>query len=334
VAPKPQFMKPLFTITLFLIIATGAYAQRQNVYFIKNNGKYVDTRDSADYIRVVREPDSASTLYNVFEFYANGTQKLIGKSSKINPPQLEGLCVTYYATGKRESIVFYKNGIKVGEDMEFYPNGRLYTQLSYPANNEDRTAQSLYGRSGSYLITANKDSLGNAQVTDGNGYYKGYNDKFVYVEEEGPVKNGRRDGPWKGDFRNIGTVFTETYNNNGELVSGTATTKEGKVITYSKSRWMPPQFRGGLDGFGKFLSNNIRYPDDARRAGIEGTVILSFVVEKDGSLTEIKVSRSVAKVIDDEAMRVLNNSPKWVPGTQFGLPVRVIYSVPVTFALR
>ncbi|SDI62073.1 TonB family protein [Mucilaginibacter sp. P25] len=321
-------MKPLFTITLFLLITTGAYAQRQNVYFIKNNGKYVGIRDSADYIRVVREPDSASTLYNVFEFYANGTQKLIGKSSKINPPQFEGQCVTYYANGKKQSVISYKNGVKAGEDMEFYPNGRLYAQFSYPEDNKDRTAD----RSGNYLIIANKDSLGNDQVSEGNGYFKGYDNKFGYVEEEGPVKGGKRDGQWKGDFQDFKTTFTEIYDNGG-LISGTATTKEGKVNTYLKSRGVPPQFKGGLERFGRFLSNNIKYPDDALRKGIEGTVVLSFVVEKDGTLTDIKVSKSVAPIIDDEAVRVLNNSPKWVPGTQFGVPVRVRYSVPVSFAI-
>lgn len=322
-------MKSFYIISLFLVNVTGAYAQRQNVYFIKNNGKYVDTRDSADYIRVVREPDSASTLYNVFEFYLNGSPKLIGKSLKIEPPQYEGQCVTYHSNGKRESVVNYKNGVKAGEDMEFYPNGRLYIQFSYPQDNKDHVADRL----GGYLITANKDSLGNDQVTDGNGYYKGYNDKFTYVEEEGLVKNGKREGQWKGNYQNIGTTFIETYNN-GELMSGVATTKEGKASNYSKSREVLPQFKGGVEGFARFLSRNIKYPEDALKAGVQGKVILEFVVEKDGSLSDINVIKSVAPILDNEAIRVLNNSPKWLPGTRFGLPARVQYSVPVGFALN
>ncbi|MEO3403018.1 TonB family protein [Mucilaginibacter sp. CAU 1740] len=322
-------MKILFTISLFLTTVTGAFAQRQNVYFIKNNGNYVATRDSADYIRVVREPDSASTLYNVLEYYPNGGQKLIGKSSKINPPQFEGQCATYYSNGKRQSVASYKNGIKAGPDMEFYPNGRLYAQFSFPEDNTDRMME----RAGGYLIIANNDSLGKALVIDGNGYYKAYNDKFAYIEEEGPVKDGKRDGQWKGNFQNIGTTFTETYNN-GQLVGGTSTNKEGKINTYNSSRWVSPQFDGGIPGFSAFLSNNIKYPADARRNGVEGTVILRFVVEKDGSLTDIRISKSVAPALDAEAERVLRNSPKWIPGTQFGQPVRVQYAVPIKFALK
>lgn len=320
-------MKPLFAIILFLVMATGAFAQRQNVYFLKNNGNYVDVRDSADYIRIVREPDSASTLYNVFEFYPNGTKKLMGKSSKINPPQYQGVCITYYANGRKESVVNYKNGSKVGSDIEFYPNGKLYNEFTYPEDNKRNSPVFA-----DYLIKTNADSLGTPQVTDGNGYYKGFDDKFKYIKEEGPVKDGKREGQWKGNFQDIHTSFTEIYSN-GLLVSGTATKEGTEPNIYTKSRWVSPQFKGGIEAFGRFLSRNIDYPEEALKKNIEGTVILTFVVEKDGSLTDIKVARSVVDIIDEEAIRVLISSPKWVPGTQFGLPVRVQYSVPVSFAL-
>ncbi|WP_184550693.1 energy transducer TonB [Mucilaginibacter sp. FT3.2] len=316
---------PLTFVLLF--ITSLCFAQRQNVYFLKYNGKYVDVRDSADYIRIVREPDSGSVYYNIFEFYTNGKKKLIGKSISIDPPKFVDQCVSYYANGFKQWIGNYKNGLKAGDETNFYPNGKVYQQLSYPENsglpNEVRD---------DYLITANLDSLGNAQVTDGNGYYKGYDDKFKYINEEGNVKNGKRDGQWKGEFKNLHTSFTETYNN-GIFINGTATTEEGKVTTYFKSREVLPQFKGGVEGFTHYLSNNIIYPDIARERNIQGRVILSFVVEKDGTLSDIKVSKSVAPILDEEAIRVIKKSPKWIPGTSLGSPVRVHYSVPVSFAL-
>src|ERR1700712_1289985 len=114
-------MKFLSTLTA-LLFTTLCFAQRQNVYFLKNNGKYVAVRDSADYVRVVREPDSASVLYKVFEFYLNGKPKLIGHSEKIDPPKYEGQCLSYYASGVKKSITNYKDGLKVGSEYEFYPN--------------------------------------------------------------------------------------------------------------------------------------------------------------------------------------------------------------------
>lgn len=320
-------MKSFLLTSLFLFIASLCLAQRQNVYFLKDNGKYVAVRDSADYVRIVREPDSGTVLYNVLEFYLNGNKRLISKSSAIDPPKYEGISVGYYPNGKKHTIINYKKGSKVGESYEFYPNGKLYIELSYPDNND------IYNDfNDNYLIKENADSLGNALVTDGNGYCKFYDDKFTYIQEEGPVKDGKRNGEWKGISEKPKITFTETYNN-GVLVTGTAIGEDGKSVTYTKSRAVPPQFKGGYQGFGRYLGNNIKYPDYAREQNIQGQVILSFVVEKNGELTEIKVNKSVDPGLDAEAVRVLKESPKWLPGTRFGKPVRVIYSVPVSFSL-
>jgi len=318
----------LFFTSLFLLVASICFAQRQNVYFLKNNGKYVDVRDSADYIRIVREPDSASTLYNVAEFYLNGTQKLVGKSISIDPPKYEGPCVTYYANGNKQSVINYKKGVKTGSDLEFYPNGKIYLETIHLGG--DYTQGSQFWDN--HLIQTNRDSLGNATVTNGNGYYKGYDDKFTYIEEEGNIKNGKRDGKWKGEYKHTHVTFTENYDN-GKLLTGNAQTEDGKTSTYSGTRGVPPEFKGGIESFGRYLSRNIRYPDLARQKGIQGRVILTFVVEKNGELSDIKVSKSVIPLIDDEAIRVLKESPKWIPGTQFGMPVRVQYSVPISFTL-
>ena len=95
-----------------------------------------------------------------------------------------------------------------------------------------------------------------------------------------------------------------------------------------------PEFPGGIQAFFKFLSENIRYPSESRRLGVQGRVIISFIVEQDGSLTNIKVVRGVAGDIDKEALRVINLSPKWKPGIQNGHTVRVEYSVPISFTLN
>ncbi|WPU93800.1 TonB family protein [Mucilaginibacter sabulilitoris] len=94
-----------------------------------------------------------------------------------------------------------------------------------------------------------------------------------------------------------------------------------------------PEFPGGLDKFGAYLSKAIRYPAVARENGTQGRVIVTFVVERDGSLTDIKVTRGIGSGCDEEAVRVLKNSPKWKPGIQNGRPVRVQYSVPISFTL-
>ncbi|MET3977784.1 protein TonB [Mucilaginibacter sp. UYP25] len=94
-----------------------------------------------------------------------------------------------------------------------------------------------------------------------------------------------------------------------------------------------PAFPGGEGAFGKYLGNNIKYPAIARENNVTGRVVLTFVVERDGSLTDIKVLRGLGSGTDEEAVRVLKKSPKWKPGIQNGRPVRVQYSIPVNFTL-
>jgi protein TonB len=94
-----------------------------------------------------------------------------------------------------------------------------------------------------------------------------------------------------------------------------------------------PEFPGGFVAFGQFLSRNIRYPAEDRKNGIQGKVIVQFVVERDGSLSDIRALRGPSKTEMDESVRVLSMSPKWVPGMQNGKPVRVKYTVPINFTL-
>ena len=94
-----------------------------------------------------------------------------------------------------------------------------------------------------------------------------------------------------------------------------------------------PTFPGGMEKFYNYLKQNLRYPADAKTNKLEGKVFLSFIVEKDGSLMDIKVDRSLGQGTDEEAVRVLNASPKWQPGTQNGNAVRVKYNIPVSFSL-
>jgi periplasmic protein TonB len=90
---------------------------------------------------------------------------------------------------------------------------------------------------------------------------------------------------------------------------------------------------GGLEAFYAYLNKNLKYPSQARRIGIEGRVYMSFVVEKDGSLTDIAVMKGIGAGCDEESIRVLQNAPKWNPGKQRGNPVRVRYSFPIIFRL-
>ncbi|MCR5139216.1 MAG: TonB family protein [Bacteroidaceae bacterium] len=115
--------------------------------------------------------------------------------------------------------------------------------------------------------------------------------------------------------------------------------KEGKVteedydqLTFNVVEKMP-EFEGGMDGMMSFLQKNIKYPAEAKEKGKKGRVLVQFVVEKDGSIVEPKVVKSVSPELDAEALRVVKAMPKWTPGEQRGEKVRVQFTLPVSFRL-
>ena len=95
-----------------------------------------------------------------------------------------------------------------------------------------------------------------------------------------------------------------------------------------------PSFPGGQGALMQYLANNIKYPVVAQENGVQGRVVVSFVVERDGSITDVQVVRSVDPSLDREAQRVVKSMPKWIPGKQNGQAVRVKYNVPVSFRLQ
>ena len=95
-----------------------------------------------------------------------------------------------------------------------------------------------------------------------------------------------------------------------------------------------PDFPGGDEARIKFLQEHLQYPKFAREAGLEGKVFVGFVVEPDGRLTNFSITRGVAPILDDEALRVVKMMPRWIPGKQRGKSVRVQFSLPITFTLN
>jgi protein TonB len=119
---------------------------------------------------------------------------------------------------------------------------------------------------------------------------------------------------------------------NNKITNNGGTTKpKDPILTYVP---IMPDFPGGKAELMKFLNSNIKYPTIALESGIQGKVILSFVVEKDGSITDVKVARSLDPSCDKEAIRVVKMMPRWIPGKQNNQTVRVQFTLPVTYAIQ
>lgn len=117
------------------------------------------------------------------------------------------------------------------------------------------------------------------------------------------------------------------------LGSGTGTGGNGNEILEAAGVEVYPEFPGGMEAWSKYIQRNLRYPGMAQDSGIQGKVFLSFVVEKDGTITDVKVVRGIGYGCDEEAMRVIKKSPRWKAGMQNNLPVRVRYNMPINYTI-
>lgn len=317
--------KSHFLLSLLLCMCTSVFAQKQNVYFIKDNGQYVETKDSADFIRIVQEPEKGSELFMVKEYYTDGKLRGLGLSIKVDPPLYDGMYRSLYKNGHKKQVATYVKGKLTGPVYNYYPNGNLYTCFIY---NDAAPGSSFV----SYKISQVNDSTGKALVIDGNGLCALYDQDFKYISSRGMVRNGEYDGVWTGEEPKLHFTYKETYEQ-GKMISGESTDADNVTVTYTKP-YVQPEYRGGMNNFYKYLGMSIRYPPNCQRMGIQGVVLLNFAVEKDGSLQGVRVINYANEELAAEALRVVKKSPLWNPGMIRGRKVRVSYNVPVSFALQ
>jgi TonB family protein len=151
----------------------------------------------------------------------------------------------------------------------------------------------------------------------------------------------RKDIEYK-DGKKHGALFTYWANGklkradkyaNDELVEGKCMTSEGRDMTYYVYERLP-EFPGGINQLVQYLRKELKYPKNANRAGIEGRVLVGFIVNKDGTISDIKIVQSVYKELDEEAMRLVRKMPKWESGMEDGEAVRVAFHLPIHFQLQ
>lgn len=313
----------LFLSILLCLFFKASAQQPLNTFFLLNSGLYINNPDSADYIRVVYQPEEGSALYPVREFYKNGTKKTIGFSSRVDPPSYEGYLRSYYPNGNKQQIANFSKGQTTDSTYNYYPNGNLYTiSVSKPATTPGYTE---------LRIEEVRDSTGKELAIHGDGDYFIYNQISGKTIEHGPIKNGVRDGVWVGEKTDTTDRYTEVYAN-GKLISGESIDDQNVPYKYT-SITMSPEFKGGQDRFYSYLNTHLHYPERSRRLGIGRIVHVAFTVEKDGTLTGFSETQSMNSDLDEEAIRVIKRSPKWEPGRFRGKPIRSRALVPIKFSL-
>ncbi len=305
--------------------------------YLTNTGKTVKTKDSADFYRVILPPDTNvdKDLYRVFDYYNNGKLKRVATSlTGTNYLVLDGTCINFFPNGKRESYSQFKNGYPDGFVTVYYPNGKLYNTVKIDVNGVYKNYYDiLYSVSVQGVDTFNiqiveeRDSTGNILATKGTGHLLFFDQGFKTIIAEGDVKNNKLDGNWKGLIADSGR-FTCTFHK-GELKSGIGYLFSGKQYPFTKLA-TSAVFSDGPGEFYTFVKRNLRYPDAEKRK-VRGIVAVGFYVETNGTISEVKIERTLVRTLDEEALRVIRLSPLWIPASRYGIPYRSHRTVDVIF---
>ena len=277
--------------------------------------------------------------------YQNGNQKW------------EGQVFTMDDAGTRIRQEYYQDGKKSGPELSFYKNGSIAEKIDDFDDKQVITSWYLSGQIKRIRtltkfkpsvsvhtpdqIAAAWDSTGNQTIKDGNGWAtyqqmtasRGDSATKTKFSEQGMYKDGFRQGIWTGRYAD-GSYFYEEQYDKGICTGGKARSAGADTVRYIDGGHAP-EFTGGMQGLGQFLMQNLRYPTEAQRAGVQGQVFISFVVCTDGSLCDYEVIKSVDPTVDQEAIRVVKAmSGRWKPGVQRGEKVRVKYNLPINFNLN
>ena len=247
--------------------------------------------------------------------------------------------IVYDKNNKPEFInefTWYSNGIIESVKSYYYRTKKIYLSCNFFS---DGTLRSAYqygpGNSGENILRKSKESHPTyggftCKLYDLNGQYER---SIRWSIGEALLGGSRQYTLSKFDFDKLKPIVQES----DDLVPKTKEKiieEEGQDNKDYDNVEQMPEYPGGQAALLKYLAKNIKYPVVAEGNGIQGRVIVTFVVERDGSITDVKVVKSVDPSLDEEALRVVKAMPKWKPGMINGKPVRVKETVPVQFKLQ
>ncbi|WP_035645716.1 energy transducer TonB [Flavobacterium sp. ASV13] len=315
-------MKAILRVLFFLFISTKLVSQNA---LPANKIIYLDstwaetTADNYHYIRLIEKYYSDEKSYVFKDYYKSEKLKAIGHTLDKDILKRDGQFISYYENGKKKSTVTYVNNKKTGREFNWYENGDIKSEFEY-FELKDKTTD--------YKINNFWNTQKEHTVIDGNGDYT-YKDE--YSEESGKLKNGQPDGIWTGKHFKKKLSFSENYEN-GKLVSGITKDSLNIEHPYTEIRQQPAP-KKGINSFYSYVGKSMNIPVEARNT-VYGKIFLTFIVDEEGNLVEPKILKGLGYGLDENAIKIIKEAKKWNPGIYRGIPVRVLYSLPITIAKK
>ncbi len=235
----------------------------------------------------------------------------------------------------KESAEFYRKAYKNEKELWVVKDYFLKTNvLQMEGVYSDKKFKNKNGIFTYFFDNGEKKSKVNFNDDKKDGIWESwYLNQTLY--SRGLYKNGAMEGEWNWYFENGQKSSSEQYLNDS-LLSFVFWDNHGNVSStkgITKIETMP-KFKGGDDELFAYLKENLKYPTIAKENGIAGTVYLKFVVGEKGSVEDVTIVRSPNELLSSEAKRLIQEMPKWTPGYQHNLPVRVYYNIPIKFTLK
>ncbi len=284
---------------LLMLCPLPGFSQALDTMYFDPDWKQT-TESQAYYYRFVSVDTSGLFRFYVQDFYPGGQIQMTGTYKSIRPDNKDGHFVYWYEDGKKQMECDYRDNVLHGTLREWYPGGQ-------------------------------EESLQEFR----NGLLDG---EYMSWREDGSLKLKARyyRGEKHGNFQSFyptGQMLRDDFYENGQLIEGHCFSESGEPVEYFPYVLMPA-FPGGQKALRRFIEKELKYPQEARRKGIEGAVIVLFTVDEEGFAVNPSVVNGDREYFNEEAIRVCSQFPRWTPGEVDGVPAPVQVSVPVEFRLR
>ncbi|KFF07558.1 TonB family protein [Flavobacterium reichenbachii] len=308
-------MNRKYLLVFLFLFPNFFFSQSSNDKMVYLDSLWKETsREKHKYFRIVRDYYLDKDEYRFEDYYSAGKIQMEGNSGTKDNLLRRGDFIYYYENGNKKSTCSYEKGRLIGSKTEWYEDGNKKLEgENVPID----------GYLTDFKVNQYWNSKNIQTVIDGNGDYEETDEKLT---GSGKVKNGLKDGVWKGKDGRFKYTYTELYEN-GKLTKGTSIDSLSKEHTYTQAFVMAKP-KKGLEHFYKFIGDKFRIPKSAQ--GISGKIYLEFIIKQDGSIEKIRVLKSAGYGLDEEAIRLIREYPDWGSGEIRGIKIKVLYAIPIT----
>ena len=291
--------KYLFLFSLF-IVSAKLLAQDTLTTYYDEEWKKVKDKEKADHYKISYTNKDGLHMFNAY--YMSGELKATGYYKSKKRKKFNGEFIGYAKTGFKNSYGYFDNGKKTGKWTYWHGTDSLKSVSHYDHKGK---------RTGKHIR-----------------WYKNGN-----IDIKGTFHENKESGEWKYYYKNGNIASTEQYNK-GKLVDFKFWNEDGseryglELAIFEKA-----EYKNGEGGIQNYIKRNFVYPEDAKKRLISGVVHVSFIVKKDGSVSDIKISKSVHQLLDDEAIRIIKGLNEWTPARYHNRIVTSSYNIPINFKI-